>query len=72
MKPKPYPRSLYRRDERAHREHVFGGVPCAILTVESEEEEKAAKAVGWRNSPEEAGKLDEPPKKSAAKGKKNG
>ena len=48
----PYPRSLYRREEGAIE---YNGVPCKMRTVESEEEEAAAKKDGWRGSPEEAG-----------------
>lgn len=55
MSYEPYPRSLYRQVESGHPEMKFDGVQCEMLTVESEEEEAAAKKAGWHNSPAEAG-----------------
>lgn len=57
MAHKDYPRSLYRQRDDVGPDFEFDGVRCEMLTVESEEEEAAARKDGWRNSPAEAGKL---------------
>lgn len=51
-----YPRSLYRQRDDVGPEFEFDGIKCEMLTVESAEEEAAAKREGWHNSPAEAGK----------------
>lgn len=50
----PYPRSLYRLEESADPDFHFDGVKCAMITVESEEEETQARINGWHGSPAEA------------------
>lgn len=62
----PYPRSLYRKADDGE---VYHDVPCAVLTVDSAEEETAALADGWFNSPTEAeaGEAAEPKPKGKAR-----
>lgn len=54
----PYPRSLYRTTDNPLAE-VYNDVRCDVLTVDSAEEEAAAKKEGWFNSPAEADKGNE-------------
>lgn len=55
---KDYPRMLYRQaDAGTEHESAPGaddGIVCQHRTVENAEEEEAAKAEGWANSPAEA------------------
>lgn len=83
MTHQPYPRSLYRQRDDVGPEFEFDGVRCEMLTVESEDEEAAARKDGWHSSPAKAGapapapapaKKDSPPPvaKPAKKHKKKG
>lgn len=67
MSSKTHPRSMYRQRDDVGDEYEFDGIRCEMLTVDSEEEEAAAKKDGWHNSPAEAGKTTKKPAKAPSK-----